>query len=80
MDDYLEQGYADALKEFPKLAVHDGTADYERVLYLAMGLIDGDIPGEIEMDLEEIYDLAKWATGAEWIEHEHGGARYAGHD
>lgn len=80
MDDYLEQGYADALKEFPALAVHEGTPDFEPVLYLAVGLMDGDMPGEIDDDLGEICDLAGWATRADWIEDEHGGAQYSGDD
>jgi hypothetical protein len=64
MDDYLEDGYADAFNEFPALAVHEGTPDFERVLYLAMNLLDGDMPGEIEMDVEE----APWDEPDAWAE------------
>jgi len=85
MDDYLEQGYADALKEFPALAVHEGTSEFEPVLYLAVGLMDGGMPGEIEEFLKYVMpsdpaEYEEFIEDADWIEDGHGGARYARDD
>jgi hypothetical protein len=82
MDDYLGQGYADALKEFPALAVHEGTPDFEPVLWLAVRLVDG-IEDEIDSDLWEITDWAAWTeymNRAGWIEDEHGSAVFVPYD
>ena len=85
MDDYLEQGYADALTEFPALAVHEGTPDFEPVLYLAVGLMDGDMPGEIEEFLTYVMpcdpaEYEEFIEDADWTEDGYGGARYTGDD
>jgi hypothetical protein len=54
----------EALNDFPKLARYRAAAGYEQLLHLAETLVDGDIPGEIEQDLEE----TPWDEPEAWAE------------
>jgi len=54
----------EVLNDFPKLARYRGTPGYEQLLYLAETLVDGDIPSEIELDLEE----TPWDEPDAWAE------------
>jgi hypothetical protein len=68
MDVYLEDAYSAALTEFPALIVHEGTEDFEPVLYLAIRLMGGDMLDEIETDIEDVADWYLWVGGASFVE------------
>ncbi|HWG60169.1 MAG TPA: hypothetical protein VG253_00520 [Streptosporangiaceae bacterium] len=84
-----------ALNDFDKLARHRGRPDYRPLLELAETLLDGGIPDEIELDLEETPwdELDAWAENGcteygallgldpgTWVEDTRGGAEWVTFD
>ncbi len=54
----------EVLEVFPKLARHRGTPGYTSLLELAENLVDGNLPGEIDLDLAE----TPWDEPDAWAE------------